>query len=69
MDFCWDGLSDMANSIFGKELCPRWLLRVDPLEAEKLAEKGLVDPALEKGLEPFTAKLTSFYDKKIADKD
>ena len=37
--------------------------------AEKLAEKGLIDPALEKGLEPFKAKLTGFYQAKKAEKE
>jgi len=36
---------------------------------KKLAEKGLVDPALEKGLETFKSWLTSGYDAKKADAD
>ena len=30
--------------------------------AEKLAEKAIIDPALEKGFEPFTKWLTKDYD-------
>jgi formylglycine-generating enzyme required for sulfatase activity len=36
--------------------------------ATKLAEKGMVDPALESGLEPFKKWLTSGYEKKKAEK-
>jgi predicted NACHT family NTPase/formylglycine-generating enzyme required for sulfatase activity len=36
---------------------------------KKLAEKGIIDPALEKGLEPFRNKLTGFYDSKRSDED
>ncbi|MCI0519696.1 MAG: NACHT domain-containing protein, partial [Chloroflexi bacterium] len=35
--------------------------------ANKLAEKAVIDPALEKGLEPFKAWLTRDYDRKKAD--
>lgn len=36
---------------------------------KKLAEKGIVDPALEKGLEPFKSWLTKGYDNRKADVD
>lgn len=36
---------------------------------KKIAEKGIVDPALEKGLEPLRNWLTKKYDAKKADKD
>ena len=36
--------------------------------ANKLAEKAIIDPSLEKGLEPFTSWLTKGYDKAKSDK-
>lgn len=37
--------------------------------AKKLAEKAVIDPALESGLEPFKKKLTSFYTAKKLEKE
>ena len=46
------------------------LLAIALLEvAKKLAEKGIIDPALEAGLEPFKQKLTGFYRAKKSEQE